>query len=168
MARQHIEVAVAMEDRETRIDRDCADKAIDQFANGLASTSAVAKQSRRVLIMRGFGRENGGPRKQSTKIIQMSLIPRTRQYLHSNRAAGGNVRIEQLLDAITDRRAGVTKKFDPGGCIDQNHVTRLVRRVARSPSQPDPRSRRASSTPSGSAARVLSAKFIASRFVERW
>ena len=41
---------------------DRANETIDQLADSLASTSAVAKQSSRVLIVGGFRRENSGAR----------------------------------------------------------------------------------------------------------
>ena len=90
------------------------------------------------------------------------------QHFHPNRIADRNLAFEQNLGAIASCRPGVAKKFDPCGRINQNHIERLVRNLSRSPSQPDPRRRRASSMPKGSAARARSAKLTASRFVARW
>ena len=95
----------------------------------------------------------------------MSFIDRAAEHFHPNRIADRDLAFEQCLDSIAGRGPGVAKKFDPCGRINQNHVERLVRNSSRLPSQPDPRSRRASSTPKGSAARVRSAKLTASRFV---
>ncbi len=103
-----------MQDRDTRVYGNRADKAIDQFTNGLTLTPAVAKQGSCFFIVGGLSRVNGGTREQPTKITQVSLIARTCQDLHSNRTADADVRVEQLLDAVTNRRAGVAKKFDPG------------------------------------------------------
>ena len=62
VARQHIEIGIAMEDRNMSTNGDRANETIDQLADSLASTSAVAKQSSRVLIVGGFRRENSGAR----------------------------------------------------------------------------------------------------------
>ena len=89
----------------------------------------------------------------------------TCEHLHTNHIADRDLAGEQFLDSVTGRGPGAAKKFDPRGRIDQNHAERLVRNSLRSPSQPDPRRRRASSTLKGSAARARRAKLIASRFV---
>ena len=98
----------------------------------------------------------------------MPFVARSGEHFHPNRIADRDLAFEQLLDAIAGCRPRVAKKFDPCGRINQNHIERLVRNSPRSPSQPDPRSRRASSTPKGSAAKARSAKLTASRFVARW
>ena len=97
----------------------------------------------------------------------MPVVTRPGEYFHPHRIADRDPAFEQRLDAIAGRGPGVSKKLDPRGRIDQNHVERLVRISPRSPSQPDPRSWRASSMPRGSDASARSAKLTASRFVVR-
>ena len=54
-----------------------------------------------------------------------------------------------------------------GCCVNQCQILRLLRISSRSPVHPNPRKRRASSTLSGSIASERSAKFTASRLVEK-
>src|SRR5207248_1744726 len=85
-----------------------------------------------------------------------------------DRVTRGDIRLEQFIDPNTGRTPGIAQEFHPRRRIDQNHPARLARISSRSPSQPEPRSRRASSTPNGSAASVRKAKFTASRLVKSW
>ncbi len=61
------------------------------------------------------------------------------EHFHPNRVTDRDLAFEQGFDTIAGRGPGVTKKFDPCGRINQNHVKRLVRNSPRSPSQPEPR-----------------------------
>ncbi len=59
----------------------------------------------------------------------------------------------------------VPEEVNPSGGVDQDHRTRSVRMSSRSPSQPLPRSERASSRSSGTAASLRSARLTASCLV---
>ena len=68
----------------------------------------------------------------------MAIVTRPGEYFHPHRIADRDLAFEQRLDAIAGLGPGVSKKLDPRGRIDQNHVERLVRISPRSPSQPGP------------------------------
>ena len=74
---------------------------------------------------------------------------------------------QYLIDESAGRRARVAQELDPCGGIYKDRVGRPGRIASRSPSQPMPRSERASPRVAGSAARVRRAKLIASRLVDR-
>ena len=109
-----------------------------------------------------LGRKNARPREQAAKRIEVTLVART-----GDTSSGPHRRsrcpVEFVIDATADDRTGVAKELDPGRGIDQDHVVRLRRISSRSPFQPDPRRRRASSRPRGSAARMRNARLTASR-----
>lgn len=167
MARQHVEVSIVMKDRHTGANGDGANETIDQSANGLPFPTTETSQSGSIVIVHRPRRENGRPREQPAEVVQMLFVAPASQYFHPNRIADRDLAFKQCLYAIAGRRAGVTKKLDPRGRINQNHVERLFRNSLRSPSQPDPRRHLASSALRGSSARARSAKLIASRFVVR-
>ena len=97
---------------------------------------------------------------------RMAFVPGAGEYVHANCIADGDFALDQHLDAVADRGPRVAKEFDPRRGVDQDYRVRPERISSRSPSQPDPRSAGASSSPRGSAATVRNAKLTASRFVE--
>ncbi len=164
---QHVEINAVMKDGHVGAKGDGTNKTIDQLANGLSLSATEPIKRSRIVVVRRLCRNHGSPRQQPAKVVQVSFVARASKHLHPNRIAGRNLAFKQDLDAITGCRPGVPKKLNPRGRIDQNHIRRLDRNSSRLPSQPDPRSRRASLTSRGSAARVRSAKLTASRFVVR-
>ena len=52
----------------------------------------------------------------------MPVVTRPGEYFHPHRIADRDLAFEQRLDAIAGRGPGVSKKLDPRGRIDQNHV----------------------------------------------
>jgi len=98
----------------------------------------------------------------------MLLVAGASEHFHANSVARGDLDGQQIVHSLTDGRTGIAQKLDPGGSVDENHELRWVRISSRLPIQPAPRSFRASSSPSGSAASVRNAKLIASRFVVNW
>ena len=101
-------------------------------------------------------------------MLKMVLVAGTSEHFHANSVARGDLDGQQIVHSLTDGRTRIAQKLDPSGSVDENHEFRWARISSRSPIQPAPRSFRASSSPSGSAASVLSAKLIASRFVANW
>ncbi len=69
---------------------------------------------------------------------------------------------------VANGAGGVSKELGPRGSVDEDQVARLARTWLRSPSHPDPRRCRPSSTLKGSPARYRNAKLTASRLVLNW
>lgn len=157
-----------MQDRGAPANCNGSDETINQLADTLSFAPALAIQCSRTVIVNGPGWKNGGAGQKSTELMQVLLVARTCEYLHANRVADRHIAFEQRIYSVADRGAGIAKKLDPGRSVDQDHLVRLVRMSSRSPSQPEPRSRRASSTLRGSAAKARNAKLTASRFVANW
>ena len=95
----------------------------------------------------------------------MRFVPSPGEHLHPHRIANGNLAPQDFVYDVADSGARVTQELYPGRAIDQDHGERFDRIVSSSPSQPVPRSARASSTDMGSTASVRNAKLIASRLV---
>ena len=93
---------------------------------------------------------------------------RVEDWYISTNGNGGDLGGQQIVHALIDGGTGLAQKLDPSGRVDENHEFRWARISSRSPIQPEPRSFRASSSPSGSAASVRNAKLMASRFVANW
>lgn len=165
VACKYIEVGVSMQDR--RIGANCngADETIHELADSLSFAAALTIDGSRLVIVNGSCGKDSGSRQKSTELMQVLFVARSCKCLHPNRVADCHILCEQRIYSIANRRTGIAKKFDPGRSIDEDHAVRLVRMASRSPSQPEPRNRRASSMLSGSAASVCNAKFTASRFV---
>ena len=164
---QRVEVGVVVQDRRVDADRDRCDEAIDEPANGLTLTPTAAKQRGGIIVVRRCRRNHHRTREQSAQPFQVVLVARAGKHFHPHRMASRQLGVKQGLDPIADRRSGTAQKLDPRRSVDQNHRMRLERSSSRSPCQPEPRNRRASSTLRGSAASVRSAKFTASRLVAR-
>ena len=165
MARYDIKIGIVMKNRHIGSNSDSAYQTIDQLANShsLPATHAV-KRSSIIIVTRSRGKYDA-PRQQTLQATQVPLIASTGQHFHSYRITDSDFTVKQCINAITDIGTGAAKKFYPRGRIDKNHDRRSDRISSRSPSQPEPRRRRASSISSGSDARVRNAKFTASRFV---
>ena len=165
VARKHLEVDVVMQNRHSGTYGSSGDETVSQLADGLPLPSATAIERGSVVIVRRPSSYHRCPRQQPTKAQKMRLIPRPGEHFHSYHIADGNLTRQHLVNEITDRGACIPQELYPSGGIDQNHVERLERIASRSPSQPIPRSARASSTDTASAARVRNAKLTASRLV---
>lgn len=95
----------------------------------------------------------------------MLLVTSTGKHFHAHDIARDDFGIQKIVNSLADGRTGIVQKFYPGRGVDKNQSCLLLRISSRSPIHPVPRRFRASSSPSGSAANVRNAKFIASRFV---
>ena len=100
--------------------------------------------------------------------MEVPLVASAGEHLHAHRIARRHLGVEQRIDSLAHRAPGVPQELHPRRRVDEDHDTREARMSSRSPSQPDPRMRRASSTSIGSAASDRSAKFTAARFESRW
>ncbi len=95
----------------------------------------------------------------------MLFVSRSSEHLHAYGMAGGDVVIQERVDAVADRASGVAEELDPRRGVDEDHPALPARISSRSPFHPTPRRPRASSRLSDSPARRRSAKLTASRFV---
>lgn len=157
-----------MEYRDVVSNRYRSDEAIDQLPRSFSSTSTDTIKRCRFFIVNGLRQQKCPARHESSQVIEMLIVTGTRQNLHPHRLANGDIATDQIVDTMTNRASRIAEEFDPSRCINQNHQTRAERISSSSPSQPLPRSARASSTSNGSAAINRRAKLTASRFVERW
>src|ERR1019366_7814561 len=107
-----------------------------------------------------------GPSQQGSQLLEMSPIARPREHFQEDGITDGDLRVKQSIDLLADRRAGAAQEFHPGRAIDEDQgVPRRVSRIsAKSPSQPDPLSWRASSTVVSAASRRR-AKLTAARLL---
>ena len=138
-----VEVGVVMQDGDGGSDCDGCDEAVDEAPKGVAFPATAAKQGGRLVVVCGCRRKHGRTRKQAAQASQVVLVSGTGKHLHPDR--------------ITDRRSGPSQKLHPCRGVDQDHGLRLDRNSSMSPSQPDPRIRRAcSTTPSPSSAAAAS------------
>ena len=146
VARQHIEVAIAMKHGRAGANGNRTDETVDQPADGLALAPTAAIEYGRLLIVHRFRRKYDCSRKKTSQAPQMLLVSCAGKYFHADRVTDRGLDLEQGVDTLTDRRPGVAEKLDPRRCVDQDHVARSERISSRSPSQPAPRICRASST----------------------
>ena len=136
VARKDVKISIVVENPCIGVDGNGTDEAVDQLSDGFPFPAAKSKQGRSLFIVPGCQRQDGRTRKQSTEVMQVPFVPRAGQHFHEDRVADRDLAVEQRLDPITGRGAGIAKKLDPCGRIDQDHVVRPVRRSSRLPSQP--------------------------------
>jgi hypothetical protein len=159
-------ICIALQDRYPFSDRYGGDQAVDETPNRLPLSPASATEEGGGLKIPGAAVDQVSPSKQATQVLQVPLVAGAGKDLHENRIGDCDTLREQSVKLLGHGRASVTQELDPRRTVDEDHnsVTRERRNSSRSPSQPDPFMRRASSTLI-SAASSRNAKLIASRFV---
>ena len=91
MAREHVKVAVAMQDWCPGSYGDGRDEAIDQLANSLPLAPAAAIERGGIVVV---GRSRGYqycPRKQALEAPQLGLVTRPGEYFHPNGIADSDL-----------------------------------------------------------------------------
>ena len=167
VATQDFEVVVAGEQGRRSSNGNGSDEAVDEPSHCFSMPATRAVQSGCVFVVGRFGGQQGGAPKEPSKVAEVLLVSCAGEHFHSDGVAGGDLVVQEGVDSVADRAACVTQELDPRRGVDDDHGVRAVRNSSRSPSQPDPRSRRAFSRLNGSPARVRKAKFTASRLVAR-
>ena len=132
MTRENVEIVVVMKNGHIGANGDSANETIDQLANGFPFLATEAIESGCIVVVHRPRGENGRPCEQPTEVMQMLFVSRAGEHFHPNRVTDRDLAFEQGFDTIAGRGPGVTKKFDPCGRINQNHVKRLVRNSPRS------------------------------------
>ena len=141
------------------------DEAVHQLSDCFALPPTATIESGGIVVVRRLRREGGCPCQKAAKVQQVRLVPRSGEHLHADDITDGNLICKDFVDESADWRARISQELYPGGGVDKDHSERAARIVLRSPSQPAPRSARASSREAGSAAIVRRAKLTASRLV---
>ena len=77
MAREHVEVAVAMQDRCPGSYGDGRDEAVDQLADGIPLAPAAAIERGGIVVIGRSRWDHYCPRKQALEATQVGLITRT-------------------------------------------------------------------------------------------
>ena len=160
-----VEVPVAMQQLQVALYRNGCDQTVDEFADRFASTATCPVEHRRELVVRWFSRYHRCASQQTTQRYFLGIVARSRPHLHADHIADRRFAVERHLNRARCRAWCVPEEVNPSGGVDQDHRTRSVRMSSRSPSQPLPRSERASSKSSGTAASLRSARLTASRLV---
>ena len=160
-----VEVPVAMQQLQVALYRNGCDQTVDEFADRFASTTTCPVEHRRELVVRWFSRYHRCTSQQTTQRYFLGFVACSRRHLHADHIADRRFAIERRLNRARCRAWCVPEEVNPSGGVDQDHRTRSVRMSSRSPSQPLPRSERASSKSSGTAASLRSARLTASRLV---
>lgn len=145
VAGENVEIAIAVEHRNPELDRDRPDQTIDQVAGRLSTTAASPEKKRGPVEAGWLDGQGDSARHQTAQTVEMALVACAGEEFHADGVASCELTSERRIHTPAGRRARVPKKLDPRGRVDQNQETRVRRIVARSPSQPDPRRRRASS-----------------------
>ena len=141
----------------------------DQAGHGLTLLLATPLDQRCHLVILGEAVAHACPEQDLAQLDQVLGIPSSRQHLHQDGVADGDVAIQQPVDLFTGSGTGTAQELHPGGAVDEDRaqLSRLSSISARSSSLPDPRSRRASSTESSAAGRRR-AKLTAARLLGSW
>ena len=167
MASEHLKVLVAVQDRSRGTYGYSGDQTVNQPSNSLALASAAAIECCGIFVVARQCLDMYRPSKQASKARQMRFVSSPSKDFHAHGIADRHFFGKYFIDEDACRRVRVTQELYPCGGIYQDHGERPERIASRSPSQPMPRSARASSRVAGSAARVRRAKLIASLLVER-
>ena len=164
---KRIEVGITVQNGQVNPDDQRADQTVHEDANGLAPTAAMAIKGGRLIEVAGLHRNQRGTRDESPQIAPMLLVPCSGEQLHTNCITRREVGVEEFADVgctpVIPCRGGTRPKRT---C--QRGPLLRPRISLRSPSQPAPRIRRASSRLNGSDASDRSAKSTASRLVAKW
>lgn len=94
---QHVEIPVFVQHGDVGINRDRGDEAVNKFAYCCALTAAAAINGGGLLVVTGSGRKNCRHREQASQRIQVPLVAGSREQLHADCIAGGNVAAERRI-----------------------------------------------------------------------
>ena len=114
MAREHVEVAVAMQDRCPGSYGDGRDEAVDQLADGFPLAPAAAIERGGIVVVGRSRWDHYCPRKQALEATQVGLITRTGEYFHPHGIADGNLLCQHLVNEITGLGPGAAQELYPG------------------------------------------------------
>ena len=117
MARKDGKIPVAMENACIGVDGNGADEAVDQLWDGFPFPAAESKQGRSLFVVPGCHRQDGRTCKQSTEVMEVSLVLRASQQFQEDRVADRDLAAKQRRDSITGPGPGIAKKLDPYGRI---------------------------------------------------
>ena len=120
MACKDGKISIVVENGCVGVDGSGADEAVDKLWDGFPFPAAESKQGRSLFVVPGCRRQDGRTRKQPAEVMEVSLVLRASQHSHADRVADRDLAAERHLDPIAGRGAGIAKKLDPRGRIDQD------------------------------------------------
>ncbi len=112
MAHERVKIGILVQNGRTDAYGDGTDEAINQLANGLSFPATETVKSGGIVVIPPFRRKYRRTGEQPAQALQMPLVSRAGEHFHANRIADRNLALEQCVDTLTNRRPGVSKKFD--------------------------------------------------------
>ena len=114
MAREDVEVRVAMQDRRPGAYGDRGNETVDQLANGFPLPPAAAVEHGGIVVVGRPRWDHCCPRQQALEAPQVGLVTRTGEDFHPHGIADGDLLRQHLVDEVTGPGPGVAQEFYPG------------------------------------------------------
>src|ERR1700730_2006146 len=99
---EHFEVSVSVQDRCVGGDGDAGDEAVNELPGSLTGPTADSVERGRFLIVDRLGWQEGRAGQQPSEVMQVTLVARTGEQLHSDGVARGDVAGQKLIYAPAD------------------------------------------------------------------
>jgi hypothetical protein len=115
-----------MKKRDPFANRHRRDQAIDEPPDGRALAPATPVEPGSGGEIAGHAVDHAGATEQPAELVELTIVPRTREHLHEDRLGDRDVIVQQAIDLVAHWRACASEELDPGRAVDEDHgwVTR--------------------------------------------